>query len=246
MAAFAFLGTKGEYTAIELNEEHLPDFFTKNGESFDYLSLTMPLKEAACTLPVLKDALPVRINSANTLVKRENQWSLHSTDGSGFISAINHAGLSTLSSTLILGAGGTARAIAQSLDGRSKRIDVLARSSQRRTSIEAAIDVSDSNFHSWSESVDFSTYDLVVNTTPAGAADLISERVPLHPRGLFFDVIYKPWPTVLARKWSDSGGVVVNGLELLIYQAIDQLSLALGETLNQEELAHHLRSVLKS
>jgi shikimate 5-dehydrogenase len=51
---------------------------------------------------------------------------------------------------------------------------------------------------------------------------------------------------VLARKWSDSGGVVVNGLELLIYQAIDQLSLALGQTLNQEELANHLRKVLKA
>ena len=246
MAVYEFLGLKGEYKAIDVNEEQLSDFFAKNCESFNYFSLTMPLKEVACALPVVKDELPVRINSANTLVKRENQWSLHSTDGSGFISAIDHAGLSTLASTLILGAGGTARAIAQSLDGRSNRIEVLARSSKRRTSIESTIDTSEFYFHSWNESIDFSAYDLVVNTTPAGAADLIAERVPLHPRALFFDVIYKPWPTVLARKWSDSGGVVVNGLELLIYQAVDQLSLALGQTLNQEELANHLRKVLKA
>ena len=244
-AAYKFLGIAGEYKAIEVEADQLSDFFAKNQDLFNYFSLTMPLKEIACTLSVLHDELPIRINSANTLIKRENQWSLHSTDGSGFQSALNHAGLSSVESTLILGAGGTARAIAQTLDSRSKNIHILARSSKRRSSIETTISTAQFEFLSWNDGVDLSAYDLVVNTTPAGAADLIAERVPAQPSGLLFDVIYNPWPTVLARKWSDSGGVVVNGLELLIYQAIDQLSLALDQPLDQEEMANHLRTVLK-
>lgn len=246
MAVYEFLGISGKYRAIDVSDEALPDFFAENCESFNYFSLTMPLKEVACTLPVFKNDLPIRINSANTLVKRDNEWSLHTTDGSGFTSAIDHAGLKTLESTLILGAGGTARAIAQALDGRSQRIEVLARSSNRRSSIESTIDSSVFDFHSWNQSIDLTSYDLIVNTTPAGAADLLAESVPFNPKALFFDVIYSPWPTVLARKWSDSGGVVVNGLELLIYQAIDQLSLVLDETLHKEDLAKHLRKALKA
>ena len=244
-AVYEYLGIVGEYKAIDVDSEQLPDFFANNSSNFDYFSLTMPLKEIACTLPVVCDHLPILINSANTLIKKGEVWSLHSTDGSGFQSAIEHSGLSSIGSTLILGAGGTARAIAQSLDNRSERIHVIARSANRRASIESTIEAAKFEFLSWSDSVDFNNYDLIVNTTPAGAADLLAERVPARTNRMLFDVLYKPWPTVLARKWSDSGGRVINGLELLIYQGIDQISLALDRKLDKEALATHLRNALR-
>ena len=245
-ASYDYLGIEGDYSAIDVSVDSLADFFQENNDRYEYFSLTMPLKEVACSLPVQYTELPIQINSANTLVKRSSQWSLHSTDGSGFLSAINHSGLSRIESTLILGAGGTARAVAQSLDGRSKHIHILSRSTSRQSSIQNAITKSDFEFLSWSERVDLTSYDLIVNTTPAGAADLIAEQVQPKPRGLFFDVIYKPWPTVLARKWSDCGGEVINGLELLIYQGIDQLTLALNVEIDKEDLARHLRPILKN
>jgi shikimate dehydrogenase len=42
------------------------------------------------------------------------------------------------------------------------------------------------------------------------------------------------------------GGQVINGLELLIYQGIDQLSLLLKRDLNYEEISQHLRKTLAS
>ena len=62
---------------------------------------------------------------------------------------------------------------------------------------------------------------------------------------LFFDVIYKPWPTVLGSRWSDVGGEVINGIELLLYQGIQQMSLALNRNLDELALATHLRPILK-
>jgi shikimate dehydrogenase len=62
---------------------------------------------------------------------------------------------------------------------------------------------------------------------------------------LFFDVIYKPWPTVLGARWEDCGGKVINGIELLLYQGIQQLSLALNRELDEVALATHLRPMLK-
>jgi len=54
---------------------------------------------------------------------------------------------------------------------------------------------------------------------------LVADNLSRNIKGLLFDVLYKPWPTLLARRWSDSGGKTISGLELLLYQGIDQLSL---------------------
>jgi shikimate dehydrogenase len=85
---------------------------------------------------------------------------------------------------------------------------------------------------------------LVVNTTPAGAADLLAESAEGAVSCLLFDVIYKPWPTVLAKKWSNLGAPVVSGLELLLYQGIEQLRLVTDKTFDTEELAATLRQKL--
>ena len=80
--------------------------------------------------------------------------------------------------------------------------------------------------------------------TPAGAADLLAENLPLQVTGLLFDVIYKPWPTVLASAWSDRSGKVINGKELLLWQGLDQLSLVLSQEIDRDSISTHLRKVL--
>jgi shikimate dehydrogenase len=111
--------------------------------------------------------------------------------------------------------------------------------------LEASVEQSSFDYQRWNDSPGFSQYDLVVNTTPAGAADLLADSLMAGDLPLLFDVIYKPWPTVLGARWEDSGGKVINGLELLLYQGIQQLSLALDRTLDEAALAAHIRPILK-
>ena len=205
----------------------------------------MPLKEEALDLGVAIDPVAQRIQSANTLYRKVDGWHLTSTDGSGFISALKHEGYTSFNRVLVLGAGGTARAVVGALDGLATEIVVLGRTSTRREVLENAVSQSTFDYQRWSDSPNFADFDLVVNTTPAGAADLLAESIIPGDCNLLFDVIYKPWPTVLASRWGDSGGVVINGLELLLYQGIQQLSLALGRELDELALATHLRPILK-
>ncbi|MEN9687845.1 MAG: hypothetical protein RL381_857 [Actinomycetota bacterium] len=243
-AAYSFLGVEGSYQALEVRSGTLADFLERESENFDYLSLTMPLKEEVLSLDVDIDSLVQRIQSGNTLIKRDGQWDLTSTDGSGFIEALRNSQKCSLNSVLVLGAGGTARAVCGALDSEVARIDVLGRSSVRQAALESAIQSSEFNYLRWSDAVDFDQYDLVVNTTPAGAADLLATSVNLGVRATLFDVIYKPWPTQLAQRWSDCGGMVISGLELLLYQGIDQLSLILPQISDRRALADHLRPML--
>jgi shikimate dehydrogenase len=243
--AYDFLGIQGDYQRCELSEEALTEFFSTRAEDFDYLSLTMPLKEVALKLPVSIDATASRIQSANTLYRRDGEWHLNSTDGSGFIAALKNAGFENFENALVLGAGGTARAVVGALDGVSQNITVFGRTSTRREVLQSSVSQSTFDYLRWSDSPEFSKYDLVVNTTPAGAADLLADSLLNGDAKLYFDVIYKPWPTVLGSRWSDVGGQVINGLELLLYQGIHQLSLALDSQLDETALATHLRPILR-
>ena len=238
-AAFKLLGVSGEYSAIEVRSGGLQNFLQERGEEFDYLSLTMPLKEEALELKmdITIDDLGRRIQSINTLVRREGSWSATSTDGSGFVKALNNAGYERFEKVLILGAGGTARAVAGALDEIANSVDVMRRSVRRSPAIAACFHKIECNFLDWDDLANLSSYDLVVNTTPSGAADLVAENLSNSVNGLLFDVLYKPWPTLLGRRWSDAGGKTLGGLELLLYQGIDQLNLVTnveGKVIDQD------------
>jgi shikimate dehydrogenase len=244
-AAYKFLGIEGQYSAIEVNSGGLKNFLENFASDMDYLSLTMPLKEEALDLDLDFDSEGLRIRSINTLVRKGNRWAASSTDGSGFVKAINSAGYKQFEKVLILGAGGTARAIAGVISGLTKQVHIMGRSQSRADSISSCVVGADFEYLGWDDSLSISPYDLVVNTTPAGAADLFADSISRVEGKLLFDVIYKPWPTVLGRKWSDRGGKVLNGLELLIYQGIDQLALVV-DVREPAVLAEHLRQVLAS
>ena len=244
-AAFEFLGISGTYQRQEVGLQSLSSFFIDHKDEFEYLSLTMPLKEESLSLPVTVDEIAHRIQSANTLYRRDSQWHLTSTDGSGLVAALRHQGHQSFERVLVLGAGGTARAVVGSLDGLANEIVVLGRTSTRREVLESSVRQSKFDYQRWNDSPDFAEYDLVINTTPAGAADLLADSLQFGACRLLFDVIYKPWPTILASRWSDSGGTVINGLELLLYQGIEQLSLVLNRELDEVALASHLRPILK-
>lgn len=243
-AAFESIGITGSYEAIDVPSGTLAEFFSKNESDFDYFSLTMPLKEEARELDVTCDALSLRIGSVNTLYRKNGRWFGTSTDGSGFLAAINSQGYLECKSALILGAGGTARAVAGALDGYVDTLTVMGRTSTRREALERCVEKSAFTYLPWVNDPEINSFDLIVNTTPAGAADLLAENLPSTVTGLLFDVIYKPWPTVLASAWEDRSGRVINGKDLLLWQGLDQLTLVLEEKIDRQSLSIHLREVL--
>jgi shikimate dehydrogenase len=246
--AFEILGIAGDYEAIEVQSGGLSEFLKSQGQSYDYLSLTMPLKEEVLEIAsdsgIEVDELAQRIQSVNTLVKSGTGWSATSTDGSGFIKALANAGYDDFKSVLILGAGGTARAVAGALDDVSDRVSIMGRSVRRNAGIAACFRKVVPEFIVWDDQIDLRQFDLVVNTTPSGAADLVAENIPSKVEGLLFDVLYKPWPTLIARRWSDGGGKVISGLELLLYQGIDQINIV--HPLGREIIDDQLRAALKN
>jgi len=246
--AFELLGVAGRYEAIEVVSGGLSEFLKNFGQNYDYLSLTMPLKEEVLDIAnssgIEVDELAQRIQSVNTLVRKGSSWSATSTDGSGFSKALASAGYDHFNSVLILGAGGTARAVAGALDDIAENVAIMGRSVRRNAGIAACFRKVAPEFIVWDDQIDLRAFDLVVNTTPSGAADLVAENIPSKVDGLLFDVLYKPWPTLIARRWSDAGGKVISGLELLLYQGIDQINIV--HPLGREIIDDQIRTALNN
>ncbi len=130
---------------------------------------------------------------------------------------------------MILGGGGTAAAAVAGLHllG-AARVDVFVRSPGRAGGL---VDVGAGlgivvEVHPWSGAPDaLAVADVVVSTLPPHAADPVAPYLRRPVSGILLDVAYDPWPSALATAWAGAGGAVVPGLEMLLYQAVEQVRL---------------------
>ena len=234
-AAYLSLGIEGKYDAVEVKSGELDAFMKQVREAnvnWIGFSLTMPLKEETLLVADKVDALAKRINSANTLLPTLDGWLATSTDVSGFIWALAQHEVANFQRVQIIGAGATARAAAAAIDAPGREIEVINRNPERESALRNSVVDATLTFRSWQDvTLDA---DLVINTSPKHAAD----NLPTG-RGVLFESLYDPWPTNLAANWK---GQVIDGMDLLIHQAIDQIHLMTGYVIDRQLMYKVLRT----
>ncbi|MGP4044363.1 shikimate dehydrogenase [Streptomyces sp. 2A115] len=231
-AAYAELGlTDWMYGRFEVDEAGLPGFFEKLDTSWAGLSLTMPLKRAV--LPLLDEIseTAASVEAVNTVVFTEDGRRVgDNTDIPGMVAALRERGIEQVESAAILGAGATASSALAAL-ARICTGEVVAyvRSEARAAEMRQwgeRLDV-EVRTEDWADAERALRAPLVIATTPSGTTDSLAAAVPERPVALF-DVLYDPWPTPLAARWSAYGGAVVSGLDLLVHQAVLQVEQMTG------------------
>ena len=240
--AYEFLGIEGSYSAFEVPSGQLQNFLNNEGSALNSVSLTMPLKEEALSIADSVSDLARQIQSGNTLFKKDGLWNLTSTDVEGFTFALDSHNRNAMGDVLIIGAGATARAVMAACNGVSRSVSVINRNPDREIAIRNSAPDLVIDFISWGSSIDFDKYDLVVNTTPDNAASLFVDQVTATS-ATFFEVLYNPWPTLLLSKWRESGGYGIDGLDLLIHQAISQIQIFSSSSIDRFKVTKMLRLV---
>jgi shikimate dehydrogenase len=240
-SAYEILGAQGTYEAIEVEAGQLSNFLKDKDSGWTGFSLTMPLKEEVLAIAHVVDPVAQIISSANTLYRKDNLWLASSTDITGFGFALDSRGFTKAKSAIILGAGATARAVVGALDGRIEEIKIVSRNTGREEAIRKCATKSSITFVPWEYSTPIAQSDLVVNTTPLYGADLFADYLPTKISTLFFEVLYRPWPTVLHSRWRENGGETMDGIDLLVHQAIEQIALFSGKSIDRVSMAQELR-----
>ncbi len=232
-AAYEHLGLDWDYQAIDVTAAELPEFVRGLGSEWVGLSLTMPLKEAVLPLLEVVEETAATVGAANTVIfGGDGQTrSGHNTDVGGMLAALDERELDPVEEATILGGGATARSALLALARRgTRRVQAYVRRPEAQS---ALVDLASKlevelMVAPWIDAPQGLLAPLVVSAVPSGAPDALVHAVPTMA-GTLFDVVYDPWPTPLAERWTVRSGTVISGFDLLVHQAAMQVELMCGQ-----------------
>jgi shikimate dehydrogenase len=200
-------------------------------QAFSGLSVTMPLKYEAFELSDSYSPEAERTGVVNTLVRSSNGWVGHNTDVLGFAKCFNQ--VSDPQRITIVGSGATARSAALAISRAfpAAKLSVVGRTASSLVEFTGYLNILGISSEVLDpEASSLVGADLVVSTVPAGAFTELWDQLGASTsanRGFLFDVAYDPWPSLASQAWA---GKTISGLELLIWQAIEQVKLFADST----------------
>ncbi len=207
-------------------------------------NVTLPHKEAAFAIcdRVMEPAR--RAGAVNTLVFKDGIEGTN-TDGYGFIANLRAHGVNPAAGpALILGAGGAARAISSALQAEGAGVVICNRSPGRATALAAQLDAAGTL--PWEQrSAALKDFGLLVNTTSLG----MTGQPPLSMSFRFAaaslvvaDIVYAPLRTHLLAEVDAAGLRVVEGLGMLLHQAVPGFAAWFGVTPEVDDEIYRIAS----
>lgn len=231
-------GIDGSYERREVHPDQLREFLTSlNSQGLAGCNITLPHKEPACKWINHLDDRAHRTGSINTVYLVDGKTHATSTDGEGFANNITWRIPDysfTGKTVLILGAGGTSRAIIDEMLRLGARHIYLAnRTIEKAHKIAAVFEnhVTPLPLDGLNEVL--GTADLVVNATSAGIADRATISIPfrhLKADAVVTDINYVPLVTPFLAEANSAGLRTVPGLGMLLHQAVKGFALWFGKT----------------
>ncbi len=221
------LGEEWSYEAIDVAPEGFSGLVDGMAdEGFVGANVTVPHKQAALALADAPTEVAREIGAANTLTFLGGEVRAHNTDADGFLAALPEA--PTGRRTLVLGAGGAARAVVWALEREGAEVEVWNRTASRAEELCAELGGTPV------AAPDQAAYELVVNTSAAGlGGESPFEHLPLvadgfRPGQTVVDMVYGAGPTPLLRAASEAGAATVDGIEILVQQGALSLQIWTG------------------
>jgi shikimate dehydrogenase len=169
-----------------------------------------------------------KIGAINTIVNQEGRLFGYNTDWNGAIKAMEEKIELKNKKTVLLGAGGAARAIAYGLKEKDTDLTILNRTVKKAEVLASELGYQYGDL----ERVESMKPDILINTTSLGMYPQVDDtpvRKEFLKGMLVFDIVYNPLKTRLIREAEQNGCATIIGLEMFINQAALQLELWTGK-----------------
>lgn len=225
---------EGTYEAYEVSPDGLPGFIRSLADQgLCGCNITLPHKEHAVGLMDHVDGYAAKIGAVNTVVVQQD-GSLYgtNTDSYGFIENIKaaHPGWKfSQGPALVLGAGGAARAVIAGLLEQGVPEIYLANRTPEKAELLKKVFGKAIQVIPWEKKEkSMSQLTLLVNTTSLGMVGkppLDIQLGSLATEALVTDIVYRPLDTPLLVQAKKRGHRVVDGLGMLLYQAVPAFAL---------------------
>ena len=241
VAALSACGLQGTYSLFPIppeDKQGLKDLLARvrTGE-ITGLNVTIPYKQNVIELMDELTPTAKAIGAVNTIYLHEGKLIGDNTDTSGFLSDLKRfltlecdsllshqqeLAPALQKKALILGAGGSARAVVYALLYDGWDVTIAARRIEQAQQLSQSFGKYDLPLSTFD--LQLLTFNLIVNTTPLGMTPNIEdsplpENIVLSPKTVIYDLIYNPRETKLVRNARAQGLSATTGLGMLIEQA---------------------------
>ncbi len=188
-------------------------------------SLTMPLKEDICPHLDQIDEADKAIGAINSIVVTDGKWLGFNTDGKGAIAAIAQQTSVANKTVVILGAGGSAKAIAFEAAKQGAKLIVLNRTPEKAEQLARWLKARGGGFDQ-RDGLLTEGYDVLINTLPPAVNNRV-EDFPLQathflPGAVVMDIVYNQGDTAFLKLAKLAGCRIVDGNEMFVQQALLQ------------------------
>ena len=230
-AALSACGLQGTYSLFPIHPEDkqgLKDLLARvrSGE-ITGLNVTIPHKQNVIELMDELTPTAKAIGAVNTIYTRENKLIGDNTDVPGFLADMKNVNRETSKqvnkSAVVLGAGGSARAVVYALCNDGWNVTLAARRIEQAQQLAESFTNCQLPITNLSN-LPLSTFHLLVNTTPLGMTpntetSPLPENAVLSKHTFIYDLVYNPRETKLVRDARAQGLSASTGLGMLIEQA---------------------------
>ncbi|MCI5888721.1 MAG: shikimate dehydrogenase [Brachyspira sp.] len=244
-AGFKSLGIEANYEILETPPEELVDrvkYFKRN--DYEGFNVTIPLKLPISLFVQEVDKYADIAGAVNTVkINSDKTFKGYNTDAMGFKKAIPKNLDFSGANVALLGTGGASRAAVLALSELGVRyIGVYTRNIPNAMDYMAYMRRKFPQIEFESHQIDLvrdlSKYQLLVNTTPIGMLGRSADMTPIEENVLrtmpanstVYDVIYNPKKTILLKLAEKLGYNTINGLDMLVYQAVAAQEIWFGQT----------------
>ena len=231
-------GLRGHYIPMDIAQNNLEEVIhalPKMG--FVGVNVTIPHKETILGMADLVTDRAALIGAANTLIfRKDGKIHADNTDGYGFIENLRQNAPNwqpKLGPAAVIGAGGAARSVIASLiEVAVPEIRLSNRTRSRADALRAEFGAK-IKVYEWVQAGNMLDGALtVVNTSSLGMVGKPDLRVPLDglsPDAVVNDLVYTPIDTALLRRAAEIGCTTVDGLGMLMHQAVPAFERWFGE-----------------
>jgi shikimate dehydrogenase len=231
----------GEYRLFPLEDERdIPELINRlRGDTLQGLNVTIPYKSTVIEYVDELTATARSIGAVNTISYQQNQVIGENTDAGGFLADLGRLGWFPDSNqrrhALILGSGGSARAVAFALSRHGWQLTIAARRLEQAEKLAQMVQEanSDGEVPSLAVPVFFdleglasiqSAPDLIINSTPLGMPPYEDVNpwptdLALPPKAAVYDLVYNPVDTEFIRSASAASLRAASGIGMLVEQA---------------------------
>jgi shikimate dehydrogenase len=233
-----------KYKLFDLQKDEIKYFIENlNNNNIIGFNVTIPYKEHIINFLNQVMYPANEIGAVNTVVLTKDKLSSknkligYNTDYAGFIKSLQVEGINSLNgSALIIGNGGAAKSVFFALkDLGIKSIDITGRNREKILEQFSQID----KFIEFNSVINCNDYDIIINCTPLGGTKHLEEFTleleNISEKNIFYDLNYLPEKTKFLQQGEKNGAKIVNGKNMLKFQAHFAIDIWEASSKEQED-----------